>query len=91
MNLMEEKIDYYSTYDFANKVIVPLMHQKQGLSDEEIHIGVSKFHSSYMPLVNKAAEKFNVDKRKLIKNVSDINCINPTEELFNTIASGLKK
>jgi 4-hydroxy-2-oxovalerate aldolase len=87
MNLLYKDIDLYATYDFANEVVVPLMKQKQGLTDEEIHIGVSKFHSSYMPLVDKAADKYKIDKRKLIKKVSDINCLNPSEALFFDIAS----
>jgi 4-hydroxy-2-oxovalerate aldolase len=90
MHLLDPKINYYQTYDFANNVVVPLMKHPQGLTDEEIHIGVSKFHNSYMPFVNKVSEKYKVDKRKVIKMVSDINCINPDEALFDKIASEIK-
>lgn len=79
----------YSFYDFANRLIVPLMKKPQGLNDEEIHIGISKFHTSYLPYVNEAAGKYGVDKKKLIKMVSDINCVNPDKELFFEIASQL--
>lgn len=82
-------INIYELYDFANKVIVPMMVNSQGFSDEEIHIGYSKFHSSYTPFVNKAADEYGIDRRKLIKSVSEINCLNPEEELFMDIAKEL--
>jgi hypothetical protein len=91
MNLINFKSDIYDFYDFANRFIVPLMKSHQGLSDEEIHIGISRFHSSYMPLVRKAVEKYNVDEKKLIKWVSEVNCVNPTQNLFNEIAEKLKE
>ncbi len=83
-------VDLHRLYDFADNVIFPLMSKKQGLSSEEIHIGVSKFHSSYLPLVEKAIEKYDVDKKKLIKEVSDIDCLNPTQDLFYKIAESMK-
>lgn len=79
-------VDLYDLYDFADKVVLPLMPRVQGLSSDEIHIGVSKFHSSYLPFVNKAVITHNIDKKQLIKKVSDINCLNPSEALFNEVA-----
>lgn len=87
--LWDNSINLYDLYDFANSGVVPMMPRQQGLTDEEIHIGVSKFHTSFMPHVNKAADAYPVDKRRIIKEVSDVNCINPSEELFLEIASGL--
>lgn len=83
--------DLYQFYEFAERYIIPLMPQKQGLSAEEIHIGVSRFHTSYMPIVNNIALKYNIDKNKLIRNVSDINCINPTPQLFKKVAEQILK
>lgn len=82
-------VDLYKLYQFADEVIVPLMPRPQGLTSEEIHIGVSRFHSSFMPLVEKTINKFSVDKKLLIKNVSDINCVNPSQQLFNEVAEYL--
>jgi len=91
MGLCPIYTEIYKFYEFANKYIVPLMSYAQGLSDEEIHIGISKFHSSYLPLADKVSKTFNVDNMRLIKMVSDINCLNPTESLFRDIAEKLKK
>jgi len=82
-------INLYDLYDFAERIIDPIMPRKQGLNSNEIHIGVSRFHSSYMPLANKVSSEMNIDKRELIRLVSDINCLNPTESLFNTIGQKL--
>jgi len=82
MGLTSIATEVYEFYDFANKYIVPIMENTQGLSDEEIHIGISKFHSSYTPILEKISKQTGVDELRLMKMVSDINCINPTEELF---------
>jgi 4-hydroxy-2-oxovalerate aldolase len=89
--VMNKQFDQYKLYDFAEKTIAPLMTLKQGLDGDAIHIGVSKFHTSYLPLINKYAEKFGVDTKKLIKEVSDVNCLNPDIELVMQIASNLNK
>jgi len=81
--------DIYAVYDFADKYIEPLMPDKQGLSNEEIHIGISRFHSSYTPILKKVAKELGVQENKLMKMVSDINCINPNEQLFSEVGKKL--
>lgn len=89
MGLSSIDTEIYKFYEFSNQYIVPLMSTVQGLSDEEIHIGISKFHSSYMPLAEKVSREMNINLMKLIKSVSEINCINPTEVLFRDTAEKL--
>ena len=88
---LSKAFDQYKLYDFADKMIAPLMPSKQGLNGDDIHIGVSKFHTSYLPMINEFAEKFDVDKRKLIKEVSDVNCLDPGRELVRQISLDLGK
>jgi 4-hydroxy 2-oxovalerate aldolase len=83
---LNKPFDQYKLYDFADTLIAPIMLEKQGLNGDDINIGVSKFHTSYLPLINKCAEKYGVDKRRLIKEVSDVNCLDPDEELAIKIA-----
>jgi 4-hydroxy-2-oxovalerate aldolase len=90
LKLIDSSVNLYKLYEFANKEIVPLMKYEQGLTDDEIHIGVSRFHTSYMPLAEKIATSIGVDKKKLIKKVSDINCLNPGEDLFTQMAKQIK-
>jgi 4-hydroxy-2-oxovalerate aldolase len=89
MGLIEQRFNIYDLYQFANEQVVPLMPRPQGLTDEEVHIGISKFHTSFMPLATRSAEKYNVDKRVLIQKVSAINCLNPSEALFDQIAKNI--
>jgi len=84
-------IDLYDLYDFSDNILFPMMHNLQGLSSEDIHIGVSKFHTSYLPMVNASAKKFNVPKMHLIKAASDVNCLNPSQDLFDKIAYELSE
>lgn len=86
---LSKSFDQYKLYDFADKIIAPLMPSKQGLNGDDIHIGVSKFHTSYLPMINEFAQKFGVDKRKLIKEVSDVNCLDPDPELVKQISLNL--
>lgn len=90
MGLSPVDTEVYEFYEFANKYVVPLMPRVQGLSDEEIHIGISRFHSSYTPLLEKVSKQTSVDEKRLMKMVSDINCINPSEQLFMSVAEKIK-
>jgi 4-hydroxy 2-oxovalerate aldolase len=86
MGLSDIQATPYELYEIANNLIVPLMRSPQGLTDEEIHIGISKFHTSFLPYVNEAVNRYGVDKKELIKKVSDINCVNPDRDLFFEVA-----
>lgn len=90
MGMSPINTDIYDFYAFAETYIVPIMPRHQGLTAEEVHIGISRFHSSYMPLVKEVSKQFHVDEKVLIKNVSDVNCINPSKELFIQIASKIQ-
>lgn len=82
-------IDIYELYDIANNIVEPMMERLQGFTDSEIHTGLSKFHSSYMPMMKKFSEKYGIPLIKLMKEVSDVNCLNPDEVLTESIAKEL--
>lgn len=82
-------IDIYELYDIANKIVTPMMERYQGFTDSEIHTGLSKFHSSYTPMIEKYSQEYNVPMIKLMKEVSDVNCLNPDESLADLIAKEL--
>lgn len=86
---LDKEFDQYQLYDFAENVIDPLMTSKQGLNGDAIHVGVSRFHTSYLNLINQGVEKYGVDRRRLIKEVSDVNCLDPELGLVMQIASDL--
>ena len=87
--LLKNEYDQYKLYLFADDVILPLMPSRQGIDSKSIHIGVSKFHTSYFPLLSEVAAQFDVDVMSLIKEVSDVNCLNPDRKLVSDIAREL--
>jgi len=91
MGCLDRSIDLYDLYEFANRVVVSRMTRQQGRSDEEIHIGVSRFHTSFMGIAVEVSEEFGVDVRRLIASMSTINTLDPTRELFRVVAKDLKE
>ena len=57
------------------------------MSKRDIAVATAYFHDSYMPLLTKAAEKYHVDPDVLITEVSKVNMINPSQELFDNTAA----
>lgn len=88
--LSADDFNQYDLYHFAQRTIQPLMPQTQGLNGRDIHIGVSKFHTSYSPLINRVAKEYDLDPLLLMKHVSDINCLDPKEDFVIQIAQSLK-
>ncbi len=62
--------DFYGLMEAGAKYIEPLLPQK-GLNPIDLVSGFALFHSSYMPLIRKYSEKYCVDPRDLIVNVSE--------------------
>lgn len=83
-------IDVYELYNIAEEIVAPLMKKPQGLTASEVHIGYSKFHSSYSTILSKTAKKYGVRADLLMKAVCDINCLNPSEKLFKNLALELR-
>ena len=81
-----KNFDIYELYQIANQIIEPMMKRTQGLNDIEIHTGLSKFHSSFTPIIKKYSEKYNISFMHLMKEVSDVNCLNPNSNLIDKIA-----
>ena len=88
--LSDQQYDQYKLYDFAKDVIEPYLKNAQGIDGESVHIGVSKFHTSYLPLIETVADEFGVGVRELIKEVSDVNSLDPSRDLIERIASTIK-
>lgn len=89
--LSDQQYDQYKLYDFATDVIQPFIKHAQGIDGESVHIGVSKFHSSYLPLIEATAGEFGVSVRELIKEVSDVDCLDPSEKLIEDVAMEIWK
>ena len=85
-NLLNKDIDIISLSDVGSSVISKYLKRNQTLLKQDIMIGLAMFHDSNMNLVEKYAKEYNIDSILLMKEVSKINIINPSEELFKKVA-----
>lgn len=87
----ETGVDPYLTMDIGNNIVKPMMNRIQGVDDISIISGIAQFHSSFSRVVNDAAEKYEVDPRLLIMQVSEKDRVLVTKELAEETAREIKK
>ncbi len=86
---MDNTINILEMADFGERIISQLLSSPIAMSKRDITVGAAYFHDSYMPLLMKASEKYHVNPDILMTEVSKVNMINPSAELFDEIASRL--
>lgn len=87
-------VDLMKTVAAANDVFVPVLHELdrrlsgldqaelwRGVSPIELVTGLSKCHSSFLPMITSVAREQSVDLLDLIIAVNAKDCIRPTREL----------
>jgi len=84
-------IDFYKTMDLAENLIRPLMKKAQEINSIAIVSGKAQFHSSFLPIIQKVAQKYDIDSRKLIEEVSRIERVHVTEELATRVAKSIRE
>ncbi len=83
-------IDLFKTMDLGEKMVRPIMGCEKGIDSISATLGYAQFHSSYLKVIYKIAQKYNVDPRKLITKVSEVDRVEVTEELADKVAQSLK-
>ncbi|MDB6120092.1 MAG: hypothetical protein JWO08_3873 [Verrucomicrobiaceae bacterium] len=84
-------IDCFALFEAGEKIIQKLNVQAQGLPPLDIVIGMARFHTSHMPRFKRAAEEHEIDLRRLILEVSAVNCVQPSDELIQAMARDLAR
>lgn len=84
VNLLNQGLDFFALADLANCIVGN--YNVKGSSKREINIGSSNFHDSFTSKLEEAANRYNVDADQLLVEVCKINIVNPSTELFNTVA-----
>lgn len=82
-------MDPIKVSNISKKYISPKTQMLKGSDDLQIVLGYAQFHDSYLNVINEAADKYDIDYRILIIEVSKINKENPSKELIETIAEHL--
>lgn len=86
-NLIDDSIDVKALCELSEEIIKEILDTQSVNLKRNIVIGVANFHDSYLNIAEKYAKKYNVDVDLLITEVSKINMVNPSEELFDLVAS----
>lgn len=85
------KSDVHKVLQIADEYIDPLLKNYQQINSIGVVSGYAQFHSSYMGKISQYADAYQVDPKKLIINVSNINKITVTDELVEQEAKKLKQ
>ena len=87
---LNDSFDPIKIMDLGENLIRPIIVQR-GLSSLDITAGWAQFHSSFMPLVLKTAQKERVDPRLLIYEACKLNKITSSSEQLLEIANSINK
>lgn len=89
-NKIECKIDYIKILDLSEEILQNFVKSK-GIKSIDAVCGMSLFHSSYLPIIEKYSKKYKVDPRLLVYEVSKIEKSDATEKLVKAVTIKLKK
>jgi 4-hydroxy 2-oxovalerate aldolase len=89
-NKIQCKIDYIKILNLSEEVLLKFIETK-GIKSIDAVCGMSLFHSSYLPVIEKYSKIYRVDPRLLIYEVSKINKSEAPENLVKKTALKLKK
>jgi 4-hydroxy-2-oxovalerate aldolase len=83
------RVDLNRLMDVSERIVRPLLRGK-GHDPIDITAGYAGFHSSYLALVFKHAERCQIDPRELIVEVSGVDRVEVTEPLVQRIADDIR-
>jgi 4-hydroxy-2-oxovalerate aldolase len=83
-------IDYMKILDLSEEILMKFITSK-GIKSIDVVCGMSLFHSSYLPIIEKYSKLHKVDPRLLVYEVSKKNKSEAPEILVKKITESLKK
>lgn len=88
---VETDIDVYGLLEIAEKHIDPILYK--GLRDSSISIvsGFAEFHSSFLGKINHYAELYDVDPKRLIARLTQVNKTGAPDALVESLAREMKR
>ena len=84
-------IDRLQTLDAGERLIQPRMQPSCGIAALEVVTADAFFHSSFMPLIDRAVALYLVDAKALVMAVSKWDNIRPSEDLVMSVAAQLAR
>ena len=86
------EVDLYRLLDYLDNELIPAMRAydyRVAVTPTDLMLGLTGCHSSFLPMIRKAAEENGVSLLRLIAAVSAVDRKSPSEELIKKIAEGL--
>jgi 4-hydroxy-2-oxovalerate aldolase len=78
---IKTNVNLYAAMDVGDKILKPLMPRPQELTSDQIMLGYSGTYSSFLLFARRAAEKYQVDARDIIKEIGRRGCTEGQEQL----------
>jgi len=88
---IEVDIDPIQVSNISKKYISPKTNLLKGSDDLQLVMGYAQFHDSFLNIITEIAEKYDIDYRILIIEVSKINKENPSGELIDMVAQQVSR
>lgn len=85
-NLFTHNADLLCLSEFSKSIFNNLETNLKGNSMRDVVVGMANFHDSYTCILESIAKKYKISPEKLLIEVSKINLVNPSEELFDSVA-----
>lgn len=88
-----QDVDLYALLAYLDKELIPAMKfygYQPSVSPEDLVLGLSGCHSSYLKLFRRVAQEEDVPLYRLIVKVSELDKKAPSEELLRQVAATLK-
>ena len=82
-------VDELAAMDAGEKYIRPLIRRK-GVSSLDVVTGSAQFHSSYMGIIRRFSLRYQVDPRKLIQRLCEVDKVNAPPALVERLAQELQ-
>lgn len=79
-------VDLLKAMDVGEQLIKPRMTGGTGVTALEVTLGAAQFHSSFLPRIEIACARYNVDPKMLVTEVSKVDIVNPSQALIMSIA-----
>lgn len=82
----ETGVDLYNAMDVGDKYLVPVMPHPMDLSSDQIMLGYAGAYSSFLLFARRAAQRYGIDSRDIIKEIGRRGCTEGQEQVCIEVA-----
>jgi 4-hydroxy-2-oxovalerate aldolase len=82
----ETGVDLYRAMDVGDEYLKPLMQRPMDLASDQVMLGYAGCFSSFLLFARRAAEKYGVDSRDVIKEIGRRGCTDGQEQICIEVA-----